>query len=273
MLPHLITATTTLVVMVGSPIAQAKSPGNFNRWFAERGLDLTMLPIDLQHTALPAFIATLRGWQNLRGCVVTVPYKQAVVGLLDQVTERAALLGAVNVIRREADGRLLGDNVDGAGFIGASRAHGFEPAGARALVLGAGGVGSAICHALCAAGLRSLVLTDPDSTRAAALARLLRQAFPSVEIGHEFTALADFNLVANASPVGMDGSGELPLPVQMLATLQPGTLVADVVTSPPITAFLEQARAAGAIVQAGAEIARAQMGDLGHFMGVMPLDV
>jgi shikimate dehydrogenase len=132
MLPHLITATTTLVVMVGSPIAQAKSPGNFNRWFAERGLDLTMLPIDLQHTALPAFIATLRGWQNLRGCVVTVPYKQAVVGLLDQVTERAALLGAVNVIRREADGRLLGDNVDGAGFIGARRAHGFEPAGARA---------------------------------------------------------------------------------------------------------------------------------------------
>ena len=144
----MIRGSTELVAIVGSPIAQVKSPENFNTWFASNGCDLAMLPIDLQETALEAFVGSLRGWQNLRGCVVTVPYKQALANRVDGLSERAAALGSVNVIRRERDGRLLGDNVDGAGFLGAAHKHGFEPAGKRALVIGCGGVGSAIAGAL-----------------------------------------------------------------------------------------------------------------------------
>ncbi|WPO98277.1 shikimate dehydrogenase [Pseudomonas sp. HR96] len=262
--------TTQLVAIVGSPIVQVKSPLNFNTWFQDHGLDLAMLPIDLRADSLPAFIGLLRGWQNLRGCVVTVPYKQLLAGQLDQLSARAQLLGSVNVIRREADGTLCGDNVDGEGFLGAARQHGFVPAGGNALVLGAGGVGSAIGCALCEAGLARLVITDVDAARARALGDSLRGTFPATEILHEYASLADFALVANASPVGMGNGGELPLSEAMLATLTQGCLVADVVTSPAVTAFLHRARALGARTQTGAQMARAQMGHLGHFMGVMP---
>lgn len=165
----MIRGSTELVAIVGSPIAQVKSPENFNTWFANNNCNLAMLPIDLQETALNTFAGTLRGWQNLRGCVVTVPYKQALASRLDSLSERAAALGSVNVIRRERDGRLLGDNVDGAGFLGAARKHGFEPAGKRALVIGCGGVGSAIAYALGEAGIASVTLSDPSTARMGAV--------------------------------------------------------------------------------------------------------
>lgn len=269
----MIGGATKLVAIVGSPITQVKSPANFNAWFEANNLDLAMIPIDLSADTVEAFIATLRGWQNLQGCVITVPYKQIVARHVDSLSPRAALLGSVNVVCRQADGTLLGDNVDGEGFIGAARQSGFEPNGKRALVLGAGGVGSAIACALCEAGVAEVVITDLDSQRARALAVALRGAFPDTRVGHEYSSLAEFALVANASPVGMDNSGELPLPAAMLETLPAGCLAADVVTSPEITPFLARAQALGATVQTGAQMARAQMGHLGQFMGVMPLGI
>lgn len=264
---------TQLVAIVGSPIAQVKSPVNFNTWFQDNGLDLTMIPIDVRADAIRAFLDCLRGWQNMRGCVITVPYKQVVTQYLDHLSARATLLRSVNVIRREADGTLLGDNVDGEGFLTAARQQGFEPHGQRALVLGAGGVGSAIACSLCEAGLSELVLTDLDSGRARGLADVLHNAFPAVRIGLAYRSLAGFALVANASPLGMRATDELPLPDAMLETLTPGCLVADVVTSPAVTPFLQQAQARGALIQTGPQMARAQMGNLGAFMGVEPSDI
>jgi shikimate dehydrogenase len=269
----MIGGATKLVAIVGSPIAQVKSPANFNAWFQDNNLDLAMIPIDVRADRVAAFVDTLRGWQNLHGCVITVPYKQVIVAHLDGLSQRAALLGSVNVIRREADGTLLGDNVDGEGFVGAARQQGFEPKGKMALVLGAGGVGSAIACALCEAGVAELVITDLDSQRVQTLAAALHGAFPDTRISHEYSSLADFALVANASPAGMGDSGELPLPAAMLETLTAGTLVADVVTSPAITPFLQRAETLGALIQTGPQMARAQMGNLGHFMGVTPLGI
>ncbi|WP_375738798.1 shikimate dehydrogenase family protein [Pseudomonas boanensis] len=269
----MIRGSTELVAIIGSPIAQVKSPANFNTWFEQNGQELAMVAIDMAESGLAAFIDALRGWRNLRGCVVTVPYKQVLAERLDGLSPRAAALRSVNVIRREADGRLLGDNVDGEGFLKAARAHGFQPAEKRALVVGSGGVGAAIAYALCESGVRQLVIADLDKPRAEALAKLLRAAFPQLNIGNQYANLSVFDLVVNATPVGMGGSGELPLAGQLLETLNPSALVADVVTNPVITPFLEIARELGCRIQTGPEMARAQMGNLGHFMGVMPLDV
>jgi shikimate dehydrogenase len=271
----MIKGSTELVGIVGSPIAQVKSPENFNRWFAEHQQNVAMLPIDLQSNALDAFVATLRGWGNLRGCVVTVPYKQLLAERLDSLSDRSAALRSVNVIRREPDGRLVGDIVDGEGFLNAARAHGFAPQGARALVIGTGGVGSAIAWSLCQAGISNLVIRDLNQAKVDALANLLRGAFPHTHIGNDSASLSDFGLVVNASPVGMGASGNepMPLPAPLMETLTPGTLVADVVTSPVITPFLAFAQRHGCLVQTGPEMALAQMGNLGHFMGVTPLDV
>ncbi|MDH4652297.1 MULTISPECIES: shikimate dehydrogenase [unclassified Pseudomonas] len=268
----MIRGSTELVAIIGSPIAQVKSPENFNAWFTENDQDLAMIAVDMAEQNLATFIQSLRGWKNLRGCVVTVPYKQVLASQLDQLSPRAAALGSVNVIRREADGRLLGDNVDGEGFLKAARAHGFQPAGQRVLVVGSGGVGAAIAYSLCEGSVRQLVIADLDQPRAEALAKHLRDAFPQIVIGNRYDNLEAFDLVANATPVGMGGTGEMPLPGMLLETLSPTALVADVVTSPVVTPLLELARRLGCRIQTGPEMARAQMGNLGAHMGVMPQD-
>ncbi|UVJ43404.1 shikimate dehydrogenase [Pseudomonas sp. LS1212] len=268
----MIRGSTELVAILGSPIAQVKSPENFNSWFAAHDADLAMLAIDMSEPALAGFIASLRGWNNLRGCVVTVPYKQSLVPLLDELSERAAALRSVNVIRREANGRLIGDNVDGAGFLKAARAHGFQPAGKQALVLGSGGVGAAIAYALAEAGVRRLTVADVRPAQAQALGDLLKRAFPALDIGYGVEDLSEVDLLVNASPVGMGDSGELPVPVTLLESLNSAALVADVVTQPVITPLLALARERGCCIQTGPEMARAQMGNLGAFMGVMPVD-
>ncbi|EPL15518.1 shikimate dehydrogenase [Pseudomonas sp. CF161] len=272
----MIQGSTELVAIVGSPIAQVKSPENFNRWFADQQQNVAMIAIDLAPTALDDFVQTLRGWHNLRGCVVTVPYKQQLAGSLDSVSERSTALRSVNVIRREADGRLVGDIVDGEGFLNAARKHGFNPEDKQALVIGTGGVGSAIAYALCQAGVSRLVISDISHERVEALGTLLRSAFPAIAISARPASLEPFDLVVNASPVGMGAAsdeGPMPLPDALMATLKPTTLVADVVTSPAVTPFLALARRLGCPIQTGAEMALAQLGNLGHFMGVTPLEI
>lgn len=269
----MIRGSTELVAIIGSPIAQVKSPENFNAWFAEQDKDLAMIAIDMREQALDGFLAALRGWQNLRGCVVTVPYKQVLATRLDAVSERSAALRSVNVIRREADGRLVGDIVDGEGFLNAARRHGFDPAGKRALVIGAGGVGSAIAYSLCQGGVIQLALSDLSAERVESLCSLLRRDFPGIDISGEYQSLGNLDLVVNASPVGMGDTGELPLLATVLETLQAHTLVADVVTKPEITPLLAFARRMGCRVQTGPEMAYAQVGNLGHFMGVTPLEI
>ncbi len=268
----MIRGSTQLVAILGTPIAQVKSPENFNRWFTDNDRDIAMLPVDMGAQALPAFIATLRGWNNLRGCVVTVPYKQTVAPLLDTLTPRASALGMVNVIRRDADGRLVGDHLDGTGFLKAAAAHDFHPTGKRALVVGAGGVGAAIAYALAESGLAHLVIADVRPAQVEALTAVLRKAFPGLAVQSTYTDLSGFDLVVNATPVGMGDTGQMSLPEAQLATLRPQTLVADVVTSPPVTPLLARAQALGCRIQTGPQMARAQMGDLGAFMGVTPVD-
>ena len=272
----MIQGSTELIAIVGSPVAQVKSPENFNRWFANQQQNVAMLAIDLAPNALQNFIETLRGWQNLRGCVVTVPYKQLLAGRLDGLSERSAALGSVNVIRRENDGRLVGDIVDGEGFLSAARQQGFNPHDKKTLVIGTGGVGSAIAYSLCQAGVSHLVISDLSTERVEALGELLRRAFPEIVISADPASLEHFDLIVNASPVGMgaaDDDGPMPLPPALMQTLQGSTLVADVVTSPAVTPFLAFARHRGCAIQTGPEMALAQLGNLGHFMGVTPLQI
>ncbi len=267
----LVQGTTRVGFIIGHPIAQVKSPGLFNRHFAEAGADRVLVPTDLAPAQVESFLATLRGVHNADGAVVTVPHKRAVVPYLDSLTDRARRLRAANVIRRNPDGTLVGDNVDGLGFTLAAAAHGLAPRGLTALVVGAGGVGSAIADALCEAGVARLALTDLATDAVAWLATMLADAFPATAIERPGSVadLSGYDLVVNATPAGMGGTGALPLPEAAIATLRAGCLVADVVTSPALTPFLQLAQARGCRVQQGPEMAAAQMTALGGFMGAM----
>ncbi|CDK96851.1 Shikimate 5-dehydrogenase I alpha [Klebsiella pneumoniae IS33] len=112
----MVSGTTQVVAVIGHPIAQVKSPDNFNRYFAEQHMDSIMIPVDIVPDAVAAYLNALRGWQNMTGVLVTVPHKQRAAALVDDLTPRARRLNAVNVIRKLADGRLQGDMLDASAF-------------------------------------------------------------------------------------------------------------------------------------------------------------
>jgi shikimate dehydrogenase len=266
----MISGTTRLIGIVGHPIAQVRMPSSVNALFSEAGRDLAMIPLDISPEGIPQFVAMLRAARNMLGVVVTVPHKQAFARSVDVLTERAKALGAVNVARREADGQLHGDHVDGFGFLNAARKHGFKSAGKKALVVGAGGAGSAIGYALCEAGVAHLTVLDTDEARASSLAATLRQRFPAIDIRTQAATLATLDLVVNVTPAGMNEGDPLPLPEGLLATLTASTLVCDAITSPVVTPFLKLARGRGCWTQTGVEMSQASITFVGSFLRFLP---
>ena len=240
----MVSGTTQVVAVIGHPIAQVKSPDNFNRYFAEQHMDSVMIPVDIAPDAVVDYLNALRGWQNMTGVLVTVPHKQRAAALVDELTPRARRLNAINVIRKLADGRLQGDMLDG--------------------------VGSAIAWGLCEAGIRQLALHDQNPTTRQRLHDLLAEAFPAVQLSALPDTLHGVDLLVNGSPAGMAGFDELPLPQALLDTLDSATHVADVVTAPVMTPLLTFAAARGCRVQTGPEMALAQMTLMGQFIGAIP---
>ncbi len=257
--------------MIGHPIAQVKSPDNFNRYFAEQHMDSVMIPVDIVPDAVAAYLNALRGWQNMTGVLVTVPHKQRAAALVDDLTPRARRLNAVNVIRKLADGRLQGDMLDGVGFQLAAEAQGFQPAGKQALLSGCGGVGSAIAWGLCEAGIRRLALHDQTPATRQRLHDLLAEAFPAVQLER-----------AARHPLRPRSTGLMahrPAWPDLMSCLyrrrcwirsDSTTHVADVVTAPVMTPLLTFAAARGCKVQTGPEMALAQMRLMGQFIGAIP---
>lgn len=245
------TAAARVCFMIGDPIAHAVMPARVNAWAAETGRDAMMTPLKLPAAAVPAFFEALRGMENAAGAVVTAPHKYAALAACDRLTDDARLVGAVNVVIRQPDGQLLGDNTDGPGFVAAMAGHGVVPDGLAVLQFGCGGAGSSIAAALVRGGAR-VDLVDPAADKADALARRLgapARAVPGP------ASVAGYGLVVNATAIGLDGAGL----VHPLDGLDAGALVADVVTKPPVTPFLERALSRGAAIQPGAEMATAQV--------------
>ena len=267
---QLVQGTTRIATIVGHPVAQVKLPGLLNRHLAAEGADVAMVPIDVPPAGLGDFFALLRESPNLIGSVLTIPHKQAAATHLDVLSDRARALAAVNVVRRAHHGTLHGDHVDGFSFLYAARAHGFHPRGKTAVVVGLGGAGSAIAYALCEMGAARLILLGRNAAQIRDFGAMLQAWFPRVQLATVCADLAGVDLLAQATPVGMCAGDPLPLPDTLLATLQPATLVADVITAPAVTPLLTLARSRGCRTQAGAEMARASMAFLGGILGLMP---
>jgi shikimate dehydrogenase len=265
----MIGSAARLVAMIGTPIAQAKSPEIFNTHFAASGKDRAMIPIDLRPEQVEDFVRLVRGWENLDGFVVTIPHKTAIARLIDDLTPRARFLDAVNVVRRYPDGRLTGDMTDGEGFVLAMKANGFAARGKSALLVGAGAAGRAIGHALAEEGVSELFISDLDEQRAGSLADRLADAFPAVTVRSGAIPHRGFDLVVNASSCGMSVGDPLPVPEPVIGLIAPDGLAADVVTSPAQTAFLDSAARHGLRIQPGSDMAKAQFLALGRAMGVL----
>ena len=245
-----VNGATRLHIIVGDPIVQVQSPAGMTRAFAADGENAVLLPVHVTPSDLGALLAAISPVRNLDGIIATIPHKFACYRFCSSASERARFLGAVNIMRRTADGAWHGDMLDGLGFVGAIRAKGCEPRGLRALLVGAGGAGSAIAYSLLEEGVGELAIHDADPARRDALiARLAKMAKVPVIAGSSDPA--GFGLVVNASPAGMQPGD--PYPVDP-ARLAPATFVGCVITAPEVSPIVAAARALGRNASTGIDM-------------------
>jgi shikimate dehydrogenase len=186
--------------------------------------------------------------RNLGGFTVTIPHKAAILPLLDRVSRRAQAAGNVNLDKRDSDGRAVGDNDDGVGFVQGLEAMGHWVRGASVWLVGLGGVGSAIAAALCEAGIGRLLVSELNEQRAdAALARL-SHFYPAVPMASADTPAKGIHYAVNATSLG--SRPEDPLPFDPV-TLDTDVLVADLIMSPVETPLLLRARTHGRRIHHG----------------------
>jgi shikimate dehydrogenase len=259
-----------LVGLIGANIQQSLSPALHEDAFAAMGVvgHYHLMDVDtLPGRRLEDLLAAART-AGFAGLNVTFPFKEAVIPLLDSVSDEARQIGAVNTVAIDPDGRTTGHNTDRSGFRAAFvETFGKEAArGQAVLQLGAGGAGRAVAFALMDFGVASLRIYDRDKDRARKLcADLGKRAQPLDAPESEVASVAG---IVNATPIGMQGHPGLPMTAE---GLRPGQFVADVIYTPLETEFLKAAKARGARTMGGAGMCVHQAVDaFRHFSGKTP---
>jgi shikimate dehydrogenase len=247
----MINGNTELIAHIGYPTHTFKSPMIYNPYFEEAGINAVVVPMGCQSAHYPEFLKSVFLLDNIRGALITMPHKVTTVGLLDEVTASVRVAGACNAVKRLADGRLVGDMFDGAGFVRGVQRKGFDLTGKRVLVVGTGGVGCAIAASLAGAGIAAIGLFDVNAASSEALAQRLRDNYPQIEVRTGSADPAGHDLVVNATPMGMNDGDPLPLDVSRLS---PSTFVGEVVMKAETTAFLAAAQARGCPTQVGTDM-------------------
>ncbi len=260
----MITGKTTHIAHLGFPTTTFKSPMIYNPYFEDAGIDAVVMPMGVQADDYPAFLTQLFRVTNLRGALITMPQKVTTLSLADEVTPTATIAGAANALLKRPDGSLLADMFDGAGFVRGMQRRGRNPKGASALVVGSGGVGSAIAASLAGAGVSRIGLYDVNTASAEALGGRLSKHYLDLEVITGSNDPAGWEIVVNATPMGMNPGD--PLPMDM-SRLDPGTFVGEVVMKQAITPFLAAAQERGCEIQVGTDMLFEQIPAYLEFFG------
>ena len=247
----MISGKTTLIAHIGFPTESFKAPMIYNPWFDKHGIDAAVVPMGVRPEDFAASLKAIFRMSNVRGALVTMPHKVVANSLVDELTPTARIAGASNASLLRPDGTLLGDQFDGAGFVRGVQRKGLRLAGKRVLVSGNGGVGSAIAASLAAAGVAQMALYDGHEASSQALAGRLREHYPALEISTGSNDPAGFDLIVNATPLGMKAGD--PLPFDM-ARVAPATFVGEVVMKEAMTPLLLAAQARGCPFQLGTDM-------------------
>jgi shikimate dehydrogenase len=259
-----ITGTTRVFLVLGDPVSQVQAPQLFNPLFRRHGVDAVLVPAQVAPGRFAAFAREVFSADNFGGLWITIPHKPASAALVDRCSRAAAIAHSVNAVRRGADRLLHGALFDGDGFVKALRHFGFEPAGRSALVFGAGGAGAAIATALVDAGLARLGLHDLGD-RAQQLVERLRPHAGSVRIESVGAQPESFDLVVNATPLGLRPDDPPPFEVERVRR---DALVVDILMKGAPTALLRACRARGIEAHPGFEMLVQQVPDYLEFFGL-----
>ncbi len=236
-----------LVGAFGHPIAENPTGVMQEAAFHALNLNWRYLTIEVYPQDLAAAMAGLRA-MNFRGINLTIPHKVEVLKYLDEVAPDAALIGAVNTVRRVGD-RLIGENTDGKGFLRALQDVPIDPRGKRVIILGAGGAARAISIELALAGSAHITVVNRSIGRGRELVDALNAKTNTptqfVEWASTYALPSDADIVVNATSIGLFPNVESK-PDLAYDTIKAGTIVCDVIPNPPHTPFLQAAEERGA---------------------------
>ena len=260
-----ITGRTALCAILADPILHVKTPDAINTLLRERGIDGVMVPMHVGPAELATVVTGLRGMRNFAGFIATVPHKSSMPALCDDVSDRARAVGAVNVVRRTAEGKLVGDMFDGLGFAEGLRQAGIELTGRSVYLAGAGGAASAIAFALVGTGVSRLTIANRTRARSEALAERLAKQGRAVPIGIGDSDPSGHDIVVNGTSLGLHPDDPLPLDA---SRLDPRQIVAEIIMNPETTPLMASARARGCRVHPGWPMLACQLGMMADFMGL-----
>ena len=238
----IVNGATHLLFIVGDPIAQVRSPLIYNPKIKSAGHNTILLPLLVPKNDFEQIIQSVMQFGNLAGLVITFPFKERILPYLDHLSVDAALIGAVNAVKKNSAGEWVGEIFDGIGMIRAVEALGQTVANRKVLLYGAGGAGKAIAAALLARGVGRLTIVDRDEAKATAFCSILTKAYPQAELGTQNRQIEDYDLLVNATPVGM---GKNDGHVEWAGVLHAGVTVVDIVPYPMETPLLALAKNLG----------------------------
>ncbi|QTG16940.1 shikimate dehydrogenase (plasmid) [Agrobacterium tumefaciens] len=265
---RLISGKTRVFGILADPIYHVKTPQTMNAVFDGHGLDCVLVPFHISPAGLPALIAGLRQMQNFGGFIATVPHKTSMLDLCDEVTDAARYIGAVNCVRREDDGRLVGTMLDGIGFVEAMRARGTDPSGMKVFLVGAGGASSAIAFGLADAGVSHITISNRSAARALELAARLKTAYPALSVSTDDQEVERHDLIVNGSTLGMQPSDATPVDFTRIHAKQ---RVADAIMEPAMTPLLTAAQSKGCEIFLGKPMLDSQILLMAEHMGALQL--
>lgn len=260
----MISGKTLLIAHLGFPTETFKSPLIYNPFFEKAGIDAVVVPMGVQAGDFETFLPELFKLDNIRGALVTMPHKMMAIELADEVSPTARIAGAANVLRKRDDGGLVADMFDGEGFVRGVLRKGRQLARTSALIIGSGGVGSAIAASLAAAGVTRMGLVDTSDGAAESLSSRLSRHYPDLTVHTGSADPTGYDLVVNATPLGMNDGDPLPIDINLLS---PTTFVGEVVMKSAVTPLLRAARERGCEIQVGVDMLFEQVPANLEFLG------
>jgi len=259
-----ITGSTRVFYILGDPVAQVRAPEVYNHLFQQHGIDAVVVPLKLPAAALPGFLEHGMKAENIGGFWATIPHKSALAALLKPSDAVASIAGAVNAVKRHADGRLEAALFDGIGFVKGLDHFGIEVRGRRVLVVGAGGGGHAVAAALAQRAPSALAVFNRTHARAESLVARLHALVGNAAVVADGDDPAGFDLVVNCTSQGLKPDDPLPFDPARVDT---GAAVVDIIMSKQPTPLLQACRARGLQAEAGFEMLVQQVPEFLRFFG------
>jgi len=255
-----ITGKTRVFMVAGDPVDQVQAPAIFNRVFQKFNVDAVLVPVQVNPDRFVDFATTVLEAGNVDGLWITIPHKPKLMPFFNKIDAASQMSRSVNAVRRHQDGTLEGGMFDGNGLVSALRHFGVDPSGLRVLLLGTGGAGAAIATALLEAGVQELALHDLGDR-----AERLAQRFNNEKVSVPGADPAGFDLIINATPLGLNSDDPLPVDV---SRIDPTAKVVDILMKHKPTPLLQACAKRNIEAYPGFEMLVQQVPDYLRFFGM-----